>query len=153
MTKTTTDNTAMPPAPRRLLRIIASLLVAVGIAIALFLSRGSTPLTPAGAAEDVNPAVSSLPTKTNGTLLAYSVDYEMDKARAEKTIEHYGEGMRPIVEDALDNNEKNPESKATAENSYERESALNDILPEKVGESFAEEDLVDMEGGDGSKVR
>ncbi|MBE9062656.1 hypothetical protein [cf. Phormidesmis sp. LEGE 11477] len=85
---------------------------------------------------------------TAAMTLAYNVDLDMDEARAEKTIEHYGEPVRDIVEDALDNNVNNPDSKPTAENTYERESPLSDILPEKIGEKFSKDDLANMESGD-----
>ncbi|MEM8502828.1 MAG: hypothetical protein AAF716_06705 [Cyanobacteria bacterium P01_D01_bin.1] len=83
-----------------------------------------------------------------GDVIAYSVDYEMDKARVEKTIEHYGEPVRPIVEQAIKNNENNPDSKGTAENTYQRESPLNLLLPEQLGDSFSKEDLLEMSGTD-----
>ncbi len=83
-----------------------------------------------------------------GDAIAYSVDYEMDQARVEKTIEHYGEPVRPIVEKAIKNNENNPNSKDTAENTYKRESPLNSILPEQIGETFSKEDLLEMSGTD-----
>ena len=76
--------------------------------------------------------------------IAYSVDYEMDKARAEKTVEHYGEPIRPIVEQAIENNENNPDSKATAENSYQRESPPNRLLPKRWGKFFSKKDFLDM---------
>lgn len=82
---------------------------------------------------------------TTHTLIAYNVDLEMDKARVEKTVEHYGEPIRDIVEKAAQNNENAPDSKSTAENSYERESPLNDVLPERVGKKFSQSDLQDME--------
>jgi hypothetical protein len=80
--------------------------------------------------------------------IAYSVDYEMDQARVEKTIEHYGEPVRPIVKKAIENNENNPNSKDTAENTYKRESPLNPLLPEQLGETFSKEDLLEMSGTD-----
>ncbi len=82
------------------------------------------------------------------TLLAYNIDQEMDQARKEKTVEHYGEGIRDIVEDATENNVNNPNSKPTAESTYERESPLNDVLPKQIGKDFSEEDLADMENSD-----
>ncbi|MGB7084939.1 MAG: hypothetical protein WBD47_05265 [Phormidesmis sp.] len=84
----------------------------------------------------------------NSVLIAYSVDYEMDKARVEKTVEHYGESVQPMVEQAIKNNEDNPSSKDTAENSYKRESPLNDLLPESWGQSFDQADLSDMRSTD-----
>lgn len=81
----------------------------------------------------------------NSALLAYDVDLQMDQARMEKTVEHYGEPVRDIVQEAVKNNENNPERKPTAKNTYERESRLNDVLPEKVGKDFSKEDLEDME--------
>lgn len=89
--------------------------------------------------------VGTIAPRTAPTLLAYNVDLEMDKARVEKTVEHYGEPIRDIVEQAARNNENAPDSKSTAENSYERESPLNDILPESVGKKFSQGDLKDME--------
>lgn len=83
-----------------------------------------------------------------GDAIAYSVDYEMDKARVEKTIEHYGDPVKPIVEQAIKNNENNPNSKDTAENSYQRESPLNPILPERLGNTFTKDDLLEMSGTD-----
>ncbi len=87
------------------------------------------------------------------TLIAYSVDYEMDKARGEKTVEHYGESMRPIVKQAIKNNENNPNSKDTAENTYRRESPLNDLLPERVGQFFSKKDLLNMPRTDNPQKR
>ncbi|MGB3299720.1 MAG: hypothetical protein WBA76_15750 [Phormidesmis sp.] len=84
----------------------------------------------------------------SSTLLAYNIDLEMDEARKEKTVEHYGEGIRDIVEDATDNNVNNPDSKPTAQSTYERESPLNDLLPEQIGKDFSKEDLADMENSD-----
>ena len=81
----------------------------------------------------------------NSALLAYDVDLQMDKARVEKTIEHYGEPVRDIVEQAHKNNKNNPERKSTAENTYERETALNEALPEKIGKDFSKQELKDME--------
>ncbi|PZO56485.1 MAG: hypothetical protein DCF15_08535 [Phormidesmis priestleyi] len=91
---------------------------------------------------------SLMPPISPNNLVAYSVDYEMDKARAEKTVEHYGEPMRDIVEDALENNEENPNSKPTAQNTYQRESPLNDVLPKKIGDSFSQKELSDMQRDD-----
>ncbi|MGB3293638.1 MAG: hypothetical protein WBB01_11685 [Phormidesmis sp.] len=69
----------------------------------------------------------------------------MDKARMEKTVEHYGEPVRDIVQQATQNNENNPERKSTAKNTYERESPLNELLPKKIGKDFSKEDLENME--------
>ena len=87
----------------------------------------------------------TVPTNVPSNLIAYDIDLEMDKAREEKTVEHYGEGIRDIVKDATDNNVNAPDSKETAENSYERESKLNDVLPKRIGQDFSQEDLADME--------
>lgn len=84
----------------------------------------------------------------SSNLIAYSVDYEMDKARAEKTVEHYGEPIRDIVEDALENNDENPDRKSTAQNTYQRESPLNEVLPKKIGDSFSQKELSDMQRDD-----
>lgn len=81
----------------------------------------------------------------DSALLAYDIDLQMDKARMEKTVEHYGEPIRDIVQQATENNENNPEHKSTAKNTYERESPLNDVLPERVGKDFSQKDLEDME--------
>lgn len=86
-------------------------------------------------------------------LIAYSVDYEMDRARGEKTIEHYGEPVRDVVEQAIKNNENNPRSKSTAENTYRRESWLNDLLPERLGQFFSKDDLLDMPNTDNPRER
>ena len=91
-------------------------------------------------------ASTSLPSNTN-TLLAYNIDYGMDQARGEQTLEYYeddedfGDKLREIIERTLRNNENHPESKETAKNSYKRESALNDILPEKRSSAFTKDDL------------
>lgn len=82
------------------------------------------------------------------TLVAYNIDLEMDKAREEKTVEHYGEGIRDIVESATENNVNNPDSKPTAQSTYERESALNDELPTQIGKDFSQKDLANMESSD-----
>ncbi len=97
-------------------------------------------LISASSASPVSPDLSNL--------IAYSVDYEMDKARAEKTVEHYGEPIRDIVEDALENNDENPDRKSTAQNTYQRESPLNEVLPKKIGDSFSQEELSDMQRDD-----
>ncbi len=81
----------------------------------------------------------------NSALLAYDVDLQMDQARIEKTVEHYGEPVRDIVQQAAQNNENNPERKQTAKNTYERESRLNDVLPKKIGKDFSKEELENME--------
>ncbi|MGB5915106.1 MAG: hypothetical protein WA783_07410 [Phormidesmis sp.] len=77
-------------------------------------------------------------------LVAYNIDYKMDLARAERTVEHYGEKIRNIVEQALRNNENNPQSKATAKNSYQRKSAFNDILPERRSSAFSKDELSNL---------
>ena len=80
------------------------------------------------------------------TLIAYSLDYEMDRARGDQTIEHYGESVREPVEQAMRNNVNHPESKDTAENSYGRKSFLNKLLPERhsVGKEFSQDDFSSM---------
>lgn len=80
------------------------------------------------------------------TLIAYSLDYEMDRARGDQTIEHYGESVREPVEQALRNNVNHPESKDTAENSYGRRSFLNNLLPQRhsVGKEFSQDDFSSM---------
>ena len=80
------------------------------------------------------------------TLVAYSLDYEMDRARGDQTIEHYGEAVREPVEQALKNNVNNPESKDTAENSYGRKSFWNNLLPNRhsAGKNFSQDDFSGM---------
>ena len=56
-------------------------------------------------------------------IVAYNIDFGMDLARVEQTIEHYGEEIREVVAQALLNNVNHPESKETAENTYQRQSA------------------------------
>jgi len=80
------------------------------------------------------------------SLIAYSLDYEMDKARGDQTIEHYGEPVREVVEQTLRNNVNHPDSKETAKNSYKRKSFLNNVLPERnsAGKKFSQEDFSEM---------
>lgn len=96
----------------------------------------------------LSPAEKALYSPEASAIIAYDIDYEMDEARKEKTIEHYGEGIRDIVEDATANNVNNPESKPTAENSYEREGPLNDVLPKQIGKDFSKKELANMENSD-----
>lgn len=79
-------------------------------------------------------------------LIAYSLDYEMDRARGDQTIEHYGEPVRDVVEQTLRNNVNHPNSKATAKNSYGRKSFLNKLLPERnsLGKKFSQDDFSGM---------
>ncbi|MEO1390468.1 MAG: hypothetical protein AAFV85_24315 [Cyanobacteria bacterium J06634_6] len=77
-------------------------------------------------------------------IIAYNIDFEMDSATAEQTIEYYGEEIREFVEQALRNNQNHPERKSTAKNSYQRESALNDLLPEARSSAFSKETLSDL---------
>ena len=145
MNNKTTSQTSIQPQSQRLLKIVGTLLIAVGIAIAIFFGRSHR--APSLALPSVEVSALTQDARADygaGTLVAYNVDYEMDKARAEKTIEHY-EGMEPIVDQAIKNNEENPDSKATAENSYQRETKLNDALPESIGEEFSQAELSDME--------
>ncbi|MEL6777715.1 MAG: hypothetical protein AAFO06_10700 [Cyanobacteria bacterium J06597_16] len=106
----------------------------------------SAPGAFASNASDTFLASTSLPSNTN-TLLAYNIDYGMDQARGEQTLEYYeddedfGDKLREIIERTLRNNENHPESKETAKNSYKRESALNNILPEKRSSAFSKDDL------------
>ncbi len=101
------------------------------LSLCIFLSTSLTCSTSALAAD--------LP--TTQPLLAYNIDMGMDEARGEKTIEYHGEELREVVEQTLRNNVNHPESKDTAINSYKRESALNDILPEKRSSAFSKSDL------------
>ncbi len=82
------------------------------------------------------------------TLIAYNIDMDMDRARGEQTIEYYiesyGETLRDIIEQTLRNNENHPEPKSTAKNSYKRESALNDVLPERRSSAFSQDTLSDL---------
>ena len=81
---------------------------------------------------------------TQQPVIAYNIDFGMDLARVEQTIEHYGEEIREVVEQALMNNENHPESKDTAKNSYQRQSTLNDLLPEKRSGAFSKDDLTNL---------
>ena len=85
-------------------------------------------------------------TQTPQNLIAYSLDFGMDRARADQTIEHYGEPVRDVVEQTLRNNTNHPDSKETAENSYGRKSFLNNLLPERhsLGKEFSQDDFSGM---------
>ena len=87
---------------------------------------------------------SAAPLPKTPPIVAYNIDFDMDSATAEKTIEYYGEELRDLVEQALRNNQNHPERKSTAKNSYQRESALNDILPEARNSAFSKETLSDL---------
>lgn len=87
-------------------------------------------------------AAAALPSQP--PIVAYNIDFGMDLAAAEQTIEYYGEEIREIVENALMNNENHPESKDTAKNSFQRESALNDLLPEKRSSAFSKDELTSL---------
>ncbi|MEO0455558.1 MAG: hypothetical protein AAF152_03115 [Cyanobacteria bacterium P01_A01_bin.114] len=101
----------------------------------------------------VVPPVLALPAKAAmpaaSVQVAYNVDLEMDKARIEKTVEKQGESMREIVQSAHRNNENHPSSKPTAENTYERESLLNEHLPDELGEDFSKRELKTMKRAEG----
>ena len=77
-------------------------------------------------------------------VIGYNIDFGMDLARVEQTIEHYGEEIRDVVEQALRNNVNHPESKDTAQNTYQRQSAMNDLLPERRSSAFSTEDLKNL---------
>jgi len=79
-----------------------------------------------------------------GSAMAYNIDYGMDQARGAKTIEYYGEPVREIVEQTMKNNVNHPEPKATSQNSYQRESKLNNLLPERRGQAFSLERFLSM---------
>ena len=85
-------------------------------------------------------------TQAPQNLIAYSLDFGMDRARADQTIEHYGEPVRDVVEKTLRNNTNHPNSKETAENSYGRKSFLNNLLPERhsLGKEFSQDDFSSM---------
>jgi hypothetical protein len=83
-------------------------------------------------------------TVLGGDALAYSIDYGMDQARGEKTIEYYGEYLRDLIEQTLRNNEDHPDSKSTAKNTYRRESYLNNVLPKQRSTAFSKEDLLKL---------
>lgn len=76
--------------------------------------------------------------------MAYNIDYGMDQARGAKTIEYYGEPVREIVEQTMKNNVNHPEPKPTSQNSYQRESKLNTLLPERRGEAFSLDRFLSM---------
>ena len=84
------------------------------------------------------------PLTSTQPVVAYNIDFGMDIARIEQTIEHYGEEIREVVEQALMNNVNHPESKDTAENTYQRKTALNDLLPERRSSAFSTDDLIDL---------
>jgi len=84
---------------------------------------------------------------------AYSIDYEMDQARGEKTIEYYGESLREIVEQTLRNNDEHPERKETAQNSYKRQGLLNDVLPQKRSSAFDKDRLMQLRKTENPKDR
>ena len=77
-------------------------------------------------------------------IVAYNIDFGMDLARVDQTIEYYGEEMRGVVEQALRNNVNHPNSKDTAENSYQRQTALNELLPERRSSAFSKEELTNL---------
>ncbi|MGB3789528.1 MAG: hypothetical protein WA949_16075 [Phormidesmis sp.] len=79
-----------------------------------------------------------------GNAMAYNIDYGMDQARGEKTIEYYGEPLREIVEQTMQNNVNHPQPKSTSQNSYKRESKLNNLLPERRGKAFSLERFLSM---------
>ena len=87
-----------------------------------------------------------------GSMLAYNVDIDMDRARKEQTVDHYGEGIGELVQDAIDNNADNPNAKPTAENTYQRDTTLNEVLPETlpeaIGKDFSQKALEKMESKD-----
>ena len=127
---------SLQPNNQRITRLIVSLLFALVVAIGIIASSRYV----------ISITTGDPVKKAPDNWVAYSIDYEMDKARAEKTVEHYGEGMRPFVKKALKNNEENPNRKPTAENTYQRESPLNELLPERIGKTFSKTDLLDMQG-------
>ncbi len=86
-------------------------------------------------------------------LLAYSIDYGMDQARGEKTIEYYGEYLRDLIEQTLRNNEDHPDSKSTAPNTYRRESYLNSVLPKQRSSAFSKEDLMKLRSTENPESR
>ncbi|MEL6470991.1 MAG: hypothetical protein AAFQ74_14780 [Cyanobacteria bacterium J06623_4] len=89
-------------------------------------------------------SVIASPTPNTQPVVAYNIDFGMDLARVEQTIEHYGEEIRDVVEQALRNNVNNPDSKNTAQNTYKRQSALNELLPERRSSAFSKDDLVNL---------
>jgi len=140
---------SLQPRYRRILRLTAKLLMALGVGLAIFFSSQYISSTTASAAT----APTTFVGNADDSWIAYSVDYETDKARGEKTVEHYGEEMRPIVQQAIKNNEENPDSKSTADNSYKRESPLNELLPERLGKDFSTTDLLEMRDTEDPKDR
>lgn len=124
----------------RLLVYIACLLVAIALLTLL-------------ASKSANKEVESAPMQALSGAVAYNIDIDMDKAREETTVDHYGEGIREFVQDANGNNVNNPQAKPTAENTYPRETSLDDALPQVLpevfskitGEDFSQSDLQTME--------
>ena len=88
-------------------------------------------------------------------LLGYSLDYDMDRATGDKTIEYYGEPVRDAVEQAMRNNVNHPERKETAQNSYGRKSFLNDLLPDRNSKEkrFSQDDFSKMRKTENPKDR
>ena len=84
------------------------------------------------------------PELTTQPIVAYNIDFGMDLARVDQTIEFYGEEIRDVVEQALRNNVNNPNSKDTAQNTFQRQSSINDLLPERRSSAFSKDDLVNL---------
>ncbi|KPQ37690.1 MAG: hypothetical protein HLUCCA11_01155 [Phormidesmis priestleyi Ana] len=84
---------------------------------------------------------------------AYSIDYGMDQARGDKTIEYYGEGLRDVVEQTLRNNVDHPNRKPTAENTYKRESFFNKLLPKQRSSAFSKDDLTNLRATENPRDR
>jgi hypothetical protein len=121
-------------------RLISVVVVALSVGLIFF-----------GAAE------SSTASGLSHPLVAYSIDYGMDQARGEKTIEYYsefyGESLRELIEQTLRNNEDHPDSKATAKNTFRRESFLNNVLPKQRSTAFSKEDLLKLRSTENPKDR
>lgn len=136
---------SLQPSRQRITRLILTLLFTLAVGIGIFASSRYV-ISITSSKTTSSETTSGEPVKkAPDNWVAYSVDYEMDKARAEKTVEHYGEGVRPFVRKALKNNEENPNRKPTAENSYQRESPLNELLPERIGKTFSQTELLEMQ--------
>jgi len=131
---------SLQPSRQRITRLILTLLFALAVGIGIV--SGSRYVISITSGEPVK--------KTPDNWVAYSVDYEMDKARAQKTVKHYGEGLRPFVKEVLKNNEENPNRKPTAENTYQRESPLNELLPERIRKTFSKTELLEMKDDNSS---
>ncbi len=139
-------------------RLVRLVLVTFSVGVVLFsvvedssgLLAGQAMAQPSTGIAQPSLGIASLQTSP---LLAYSIDYGMDQARGEKTIEYYGEYLRDLIEQTLRNNEDHPDSKSTAKNTYRRESYLNNVLPKQRSTAFSKEDLLKLRSTENPESR